>query len=95
MGLISLIFGLPLAPVKGVIRLGELIQEQVERQTHDPAVVRRRLEEIEQARAAGLISEEEEARAMKQTLESMMGKPGQVVPGQVETVAPAGEEEEG
>ena len=88
MGLISLIFGWPLAPVKGVIRLGELIQEQVERQTHDPAMVRRRLEEIEQSRAAGLISEEEEALEMKQTLESMIGKPGQAV-------APTGEEEEG
>ncbi|MEV6149566.1 gas vesicle protein GvpG [Nonomuraea sp. NPDC052129] len=87
MGLISLIFGWPLAPVKGVIRLGELIQEQVERQTRDPAVVRRRLEEIEQSRAAGLISEEEEALAMKQTLESMIGEPGQAV-------VPTGEEEE-
>jgi cytochrome c-type biogenesis protein CcmH/NrfG len=92
MGLIGLLFGWPLAPVKGVIRLGELIQEQVERQTHDPAVVRRRLEEIEQSRAAGLISEEEEALAMQQTLESMIGAPGQVGPRQ--TVAPAGEEEE-
>ncbi|MBT2235693.1 gas vesicle protein GvpG [Nonomuraea sp. NEAU-A123] len=76
MGLIGLIFGWPLAPVKAVIRLGELIQEQAEQELHDPAVVRRRLEEIERSRADGLITEEEEALQMRQVLQSMTGGPG-------------------
>ncbi|MEU4230167.1 gas vesicle protein GvpG [Nonomuraea sp. NPDC026600] len=75
MGLIGLIFGWPLAPVKAVIRLGELIQEQAEQELHDPAVVRRRLEEIERSRADGLISEEEEAQEMRQVLQAMTGGP--------------------
>jgi hypothetical protein len=75
MGLLSLVFGWPLAPVRGVIRLGELIQEQVEREMRDPTVVRHRLEEIEAARAAGQISEEEEALEMREVLQGMMGGP--------------------
>ncbi|GII92864.1 gas vesicle protein GvpG [Sinosporangium siamense] len=76
MGLITFIAGLPFAPIKGVVKLGELIQEQVERETKDPASIRRRLEEIEEARAAGLISEEEEKEATELVLRGMIGGPG-------------------
>jgi cytochrome c-type biogenesis protein CcmH/NrfG len=78
MGLIGLLFGWPFAPIQGVIRLGELIQEQVEREMRDPAVVRRRLEEIEESRAAGLITQEEEDQAVEQVLERMARGPGPV-----------------
>jgi hypothetical protein len=46
----------------------------VERELHDPAVVRRRLEEVEEARAAGRISEEEEARRTEEILQGMIGR---------------------
>ncbi|MCW2877588.1 MAG: hypothetical protein JWQ95_1688 [Sphaerisporangium sp.] len=72
MGLFKLLFGWPLAPVHVLIRLGELIEEQVETQLHDPASVRRQLEEVEEARAAGLISEEEEDRATEEILQRMI-----------------------
>ncbi|MEV0159249.1 gas vesicle protein GvpG [Nonomuraea fuscirosea] len=69
MGLISGIFTWPLTlPVRGLIRLAELIQEQVERETRNPATVRRKLEEIEAMRAAGEISEEDERQAVEQVL---------------------------
>ncbi|MBB5138610.1 hypothetical protein HNP84_008364 [Thermocatellispora tengchongensis] len=67
----TMILGFPLAPIRGVIKLGELLQEQVERELRDPAAVRRRLEEIEQARAAGRISAEEEAEAVNRVLRGM------------------------
>lgn len=73
MGLLSLLFGWPLAPVHAVVRLGELIQEQAERELRDPAAVRRRLEAIEEARRAGEISEEEEAQAVEEVLRLMAG----------------------
>ncbi|MGW4644804.1 gas vesicle protein GvpG [Sphaerisporangium sp. NPDC004334] len=73
MGLVKLLFGWPLAPVEALIRLGELIEEQVEHQLRDPAAVRRQLEEVEEARAAGLISEEESARATEEILQRMIG----------------------
>ncbi|MEU5867289.1 MULTISPECIES: gas vesicle protein GvpG [unclassified Nonomuraea] len=60
-------------PVYAVVKLGELLRDQVERELHDPAVVRRRLEEVEQARAAGRISEEEEERAVEEILQGMVG----------------------
>lgn len=63
MGLLTLPFKLPLLPVRGLIRLGELIQEETERQLHDPARIRRELEEAERQRAAGKISDEELSRA--------------------------------
>jgi hypothetical protein len=75
MGLIGLVFGLPLAPFRGLIRLGELIQEQVDREMADPTLIRRKLEEIENARAAGLISEEEERRTTERVLQRMSGRP--------------------
>ncbi|GAA1303445.1 hypothetical protein Psi02_76780 [Planotetraspora silvatica] len=73
MGLIGLIFTWPVAPVRAVIRLGELIQEQVEHELKDPAVVRRRLEELEEARRSGLISAEEESEAVERILSTMTG----------------------
>ncbi|MFC7388428.1 gas vesicle protein GvpG [Sphaerisporangium rhizosphaerae] len=73
MGLVKLLFGWPLAPVEALIRLGELIEEQVEHQLRDPAAVRRQLEEVEEARAAGLITEEESARATEEILQRMIG----------------------
>ncbi|MFI6180666.1 MULTISPECIES: gas vesicle protein GvpG [unclassified Nonomuraea] len=68
-----MLFGWPLMPVYAVVKLGELLRDQVERELHDPAVVRRRLEEVEQARAAGRISEEEEERAVEEILQGMVG----------------------
>ncbi|MBN6057515.1 gas vesicle protein GvpG [Nonomuraea sp. RK-328] len=84
MGLLGLLFGWPLAPIKGVIRLGELIQEQVEREMSDPAAVRRELEEIERAAAEGLISEEEQEERMREVLERMIGPPTGTVPAEAE-----------
>jgi hypothetical protein len=63
MGLLTLLFRLPLLPVQGVIRLGQLIEEQAEQELHDPASVRRQLEEAEQAQSTGEMSNEDVARA--------------------------------
>lgn len=74
MGLVSLVLGLPFAPVRGVIALGEMIQEQVERELYDPASVRRELEAAEEARAAGRITAEEEAEIQRRVLGRMTGR---------------------
>ncbi|MFF4197494.1 gas vesicle protein GvpG [Nonomuraea sp. NPDC001831] len=68
-----MLFGWPLMPLYAVVKLGELMRDQVERELHDPAVVRRRLEEVEQARADGRISAEEEDRAVEEILRGMVG----------------------
>ncbi|MGW5382296.1 gas vesicle protein GvpG [Nocardia sp. NPDC003963] len=68
MGLLSSIVLLPLAPVRGVIWLGEVIEEQVDRQWRSPAAVRRDIEEIEEDARAGEISEDERDRALREVL---------------------------
>ena len=73
MGLVSSILTLPFLPVKGVIKLGELIQEQVEQELTSPMAIRARLEEVERQRQAGLISEEEEAQAQQEILGRLIG----------------------
>lgn len=73
--MLGAILGLPFAPVRMVIWLGETIQRQVEDEMHSPAAARRELEEIERAREAGEISEEEEAEAQQRVLGRMTGHP--------------------
>jgi Gas vesicle protein G len=72
-GLVSTIFTWPLAPVRGLVRLAELIQEQADKELRNPAAVRRRLEAIEAARQAGEISEEEERQAVEQVMRQVTG----------------------
>ncbi|OBA82136.1 gas vesicle protein G [Mycobacterium sp. 1164966.3] len=69
MGLFSGIVLLPLAPVRGVIRLAEVIQEHVEQELHNPAHTRRKLEELAQARERGEISADEERQLQRKILE--------------------------
>lgn len=72
MGLVTALLTLPLAPVKGVLWLGEVIQEQVEQQLHDPANVRRELEQLDEAERAGEISKEEKDEAQQAVLNRMI-----------------------
>jgi chorismate mutase len=58
-GLITGILGLPLLPLKGVVWVAEQIQQQAEAQYYDPVRIRAQLEEIEEARRKGTLSEEE------------------------------------
>ncbi|HVV12797.1 gas vesicle protein GvpG [Amycolatopsis sp.] len=78
MGLLSNVFGLPLAPVRGVLALGELIRRRVDEEMANPASVRRELEAAGEARAAGEISSDEEADAQQRVLDRLN------VPAQVE-----------
>jgi hypothetical protein len=73
MGLITTLVGLPLAPVRGVIALGRLIQERVEHERSDPASIRRALEQAEEARAAEEISPEEEAEIQRRVIGRAVG----------------------
>lgn len=82
MGLLALPFRLPLLPIQAVIQLAEIIGEQAERELHDPARVRRELEEAEQARASGQISdsdlaqiEDEAAGRLVQPARERTGRP--------------------
>jgi phosphate uptake regulator len=68
-GLMTFVVSLPLAPVRGVIALGRLVQEQVEQELHAPSSVRRDLEAAAEAREAGEITADEEAAVQRRALE--------------------------
>lgn len=70
MGLFSGIAKLPLAPVRGVMAVAEVIQRQVEQELHNPANTRRQLEALEDARERGEITPEEERQIQEQILET-------------------------
>ncbi|MFC7645217.1 gas vesicle protein GvpG [Streptosporangium lutulentum] len=71
----NLTIGLPFMPIRGLIRLAELIQEQVELETRSPAAVRRHLDAVEEARASGEISDEEAEQQVEQILGQMIDQP--------------------
>jgi uncharacterized membrane protein len=62
MGLISTILTLPFAPIRGLVAIAEIVREEVELEYQSPTAIQHEAEEIERARAAGEITEEEEAR---------------------------------
>jgi len=68
MSLLTLPFRLPFLPMQAVVRLAQVIQDEAERTLNDPATIRRELEGIEQARAAGEISEEEAAELQNEVV---------------------------
>jgi hypothetical protein len=72
MGLLTGLLTLPLAPVRGVAWLAERIRDQAEQEMYDPVAVRRRLAEVEEARAAGVLSDDEATELENELLSRMM-----------------------
>ena len=72
MGLITGLLTLPLAPVRGTVWLAERIKEQAEAELYDEDVIRAQLMEIDAAREAGEIDEEEATQAEDQLLERLI-----------------------
>lgn len=75
MGVLSSILLWPLAPVRGVVALGEVIQEQVEQEMRNPALARRELEATQEAYQSGEISADEMERSEQQVLDRMSARP--------------------
>jgi hypothetical protein len=71
-GLITGLLTLPLAPVRGTVWLAERIQEQAEAEYYDENVIRAQLMDIEAAREAGEIGEEEATHAEDRLLERLI-----------------------
>ena len=76
MGLVTGLLGLPLAPVRGVMWLAEQILEQAEEQYYDPARIRAQLEQVDEARRSGELSEEECVEIENELLQRLMSRRG-------------------
>ena len=72
MGLITGLLTLPLAPVRGTVWLAERIQEQAESELYDESSIRAGLLELEAARDAGQLDEEELMEAENALVERLM-----------------------
>jgi hypothetical protein len=71
-GLITGILGLPLAPLRGTIWVADQIRQQAEDELYDPATIRSQLEEVDRARQAGELSDEEATRFEDELVERLM-----------------------
>lgn len=72
MGLITGLLTLPLAPVRGVVWVAEQLYEQARRELDDPVAVRHRLMDLQAAREAGTISEEDAAREEEELVRRLL-----------------------
>jgi hypothetical protein len=75
MELLTLLFRLPLMPLRSFIRLGEVLQEQAERELRDPASVRRQLEQAQEAHESGEISDADLADVEGQAVDRLVTSP--------------------
>jgi hypothetical protein len=76
MGLITGLLTLPLAPVRGTVWIAERVLEQAESELYDERAIRAQLMEIEAAREAGEIGEQEAAQAEDILLERLIAARG-------------------
>ncbi|MEQ3554041.1 gas vesicle protein GvpG [Pseudonocardia nematodicida] len=76
MGLITGLLGLPLAPVRGVVWVGEQLRDQAHARLYDPAAVRRQIDEVERAYTRGEITEAERDEQQEILLERLVEGPG-------------------
>lgn len=72
MGLLTGLLTLPLAPVRGTIWVAEQVLEEAENQYYDPGVIRRQLEDVEELRASGEITDEEAEQLEDDLVERLM-----------------------
>jgi hypothetical protein len=76
MGLITGLITLPLAPVRGTVWLAEKVLEQAEGEFYDERAIQAQLLEIEAAREAGEIGDDEAAQAEDVLLERLIAGRG-------------------
>lgn len=74
MGFFSELLLLPLAPVRGVVWVAEKIEEQVDHQMNDPAVIRAQIDELDAAHERGEISDEERDEQQDVLLARLTGR---------------------
>lgn len=72
MGLITGLLGLPVAPLRGTIWVAEQVLQQAEEEFYDPARIKAQLEDVDKARAAGELSEDEATALEDELVERLL-----------------------
>lgn len=73
MEILSSILTFPYAPVRGLTALATVLLREAENQMYGQASIRRQLEELDEAVAAGRMSAQERAQAEQAILDRLMG----------------------
>ena len=76
MGLITGLLTLPLAPVRGVVALAQVLEAEAEGQLNDESSIMARLAELEAARETGEYSEDEVEAAENALVERLIALRG-------------------
>jgi hypothetical protein len=76
MGLITGLLTLPLAPVRGTVWIAERIHDQAESELYDEDAIRAQRMDIDAAREAGEMSDEDAAEAEDVLLERLIAARG-------------------
>lgn len=72
MDIVTFFLTLPVAPVRGVVAVANVLLREAERELYDPSRAQREIEEIEQAARSGQISESEKDRLVQQVLDRLV-----------------------
>lgn len=72
MGLFSGILGLPLAPLRGTVWVAEQVRQQAEDEFYDPARIRAQLEDVELARRAGELDDDQATEIEDELVERLL-----------------------
>lgn len=80
MGLLANTLGLPFMPLRGLVRIAELLRDEAEKEMYDPARVRRQMLQVDKAKAAGELSDSEADDLQRELLGRLMSRRTQGVP---------------
>ena len=72
MGLITGLLGLPVAPLRGAVWAAEQVRQQAEEEFYDPARIKAQLEDVDRARSAGELSDDEATAIEDELVERLM-----------------------
>jgi len=72
MGLFTGLVTLPLAPLRGTVWIAEQVRDEAERELYDPAVIRRQLDQIAEARREGTIDEQDADAAERELVSRLL-----------------------
>jgi hypothetical protein len=74
MDLVTMTVGLPFAPLKGLLALARVLEEEGEKELYSPNRVRRQLEEIEEQQSNQALSDEDAEERKQQAVTRLVGR---------------------
>ncbi len=89
MDLLWALLTLPYAPVRGLTAVVKLVAREAESQQHNPVNIRRELEDLDRAEAAGEITREQRDRGQRQVVNRLLPPGAGTAAPATDTPAPA------